>query len=132
MLLDARATIGQGTPTTVVMFALDWRVRPLDQLQWVLEQQDRRPRPLEDGRPSPLELVGERWRPRAYCRTLDGLHHALTKFAPGIDRSPLAGFPAMFGPVTPPLRRDGENGEPRQLHDQVPPARTYDLFDVNT
>jgi hypothetical protein len=124
MLLTARTTPGQGAPTTVVMLAPDWRVRPLDQLQWVLEQQDRRPRQLK--------LVTERWRPRAYCRTRDGLHCALTRFAPGIDRSPLAGFPAMFGPVTPPLRRAGENGEPRQLHDRVPPARTYDLFDVNT
>ena len=75
----------------MVMLAPDWRVRPLDHLQWVVEKGDR----------VDFKLDGERWRPLAYCRTRDGLLCALSRLAPEIDSSPLASFPAMFEPSPP-------------------------------
>jgi hypothetical protein len=87
----ASRLIGPSTnvgPMGVVMLAPDWRVRPLDHLQWVIEKGDG----------VDFKLDGERWRPRAYCRTRGGLLCALSRLAPEIDSGPLASFPAMFEP----------------------------------
>ena len=75
-----------GTLDTDIMLGPDWRVRPLDHLQWVVERR-------AAGR---LEHDGARWLPEAYCRTRVGLFCALSRLAPGLDTTPLAGLPAAF------------------------------------
>jgi hypothetical protein len=77
-----------------------WRVRPLDDLQWVLE---RRAKP-ERGR---LKSDGERWLAWAYCRTRVGLETALPRLrAEGIvlDPARLAALPEFFD--APPQNED--------------------------
>jgi hypothetical protein len=73
-----------------ITLADDWRVRPIDALQWVIEHRDQK------GRRSRLELAGERWRAMAYCRTRDGLYCALSRFNAGVDVAPLAVLPERF------------------------------------
>ena len=55
----------------LIQLSPDYRVRPLDHLQWVLERRQK-------GRPSQLKLRGETWLPYAYCRTKAGLETALS------------------------------------------------------
>jgi len=46
------------------------RVRPLDALQWVVEQRTTNRK----------ERVGERWTPKGYCRTRDGVLCLLSRY----------------------------------------------------
>lgn len=49
----------------------EWRIRPLDELQWVIERRAK----AKAGR---LQPIGGRWQARAYCRTKAGLKTAVT------------------------------------------------------
>jgi hypothetical protein len=76
----------------ITMLAADWRVRPLDHLQWVLEVRKK----ARDGR---LRRDGEVWRAYAYCRTKAGLETALSRLrCEGIVLDPalLAGLLDFF------------------------------------
>ena len=72
-----------------IMLSADWRVRPLDHLQWVLERRSKAPT-------SQLERCGETWEVQAYCRTRDGLYCALSRFNPEADATQLAVLPERF------------------------------------
>jgi hypothetical protein len=76
----------------IIILAADWRVRPLDHLQWVLEVRKK----ARDGR---LQRDGEVWRAYAYCRTKAGLETALSRLrckGIALDPTPLAGLPDFF------------------------------------
>jgi hypothetical protein len=77
----------------------DFRVRPLDSLQWVLER-----RAKAHARRN--KRVGERWLPYAYCRSRAGLETALSrlKCEEGIrlDAALIAHLPDFYpGKATP-------------------------------
>ena len=60
----------------------DWRVRPLDHLQWVLERRTVLGGGRWKGQARQLEHakeVRERWLPYAYCRTRAGLETTLSR-----------------------------------------------------
>jgi hypothetical protein len=83
----------------LIMLADGWRVRPLDEIQWVLEH-----RP--DGR---IEPDTERWLPKACCRTKSGLLTAASRLmAEGavLDAAPLAALPDNFDGSPPVPRRE--------------------------
>jgi hypothetical protein len=76
----------------MITLAADWRVRPLDHLQWVLERR-------YDPRPGRLQPVREVWHPYAYCRTKAGLETALSRLrCKGIALDPalLVALPDFF------------------------------------
>jgi hypothetical protein len=90
------------TPETIAASSLslapDWRVRPLDELQWVLERRNK-------ARPGDLKVFAGAWRPWAYCTTRLGLETALSRLKTegvALDPTPLASLPAQF--PTPPDR----------------------------
>ena len=66
-----------------IEFAGGWRVRPLDEIQWVLEH-----------RHSPLEAAGEGWRVRAYCKDPGG--PAILLRTIDLDPAPVRHFPDRF------------------------------------
>ena len=73
-----------------IMLSADWRVRPLDHLQLVLERRSKAPT-------SQLERCGEAWKAQAYlCRTRDGLYCALSRFNSEADATQLAVLPERF------------------------------------
>jgi len=74
----------------MIMLSADYRIRPLDHLQWVLEH-----------RRSQLKGGGERWDAYAYCRTRIGLETALSRLkceGASLDRSLIAHLPDYFEP----------------------------------
>jgi hypothetical protein len=76
----------------------NWRVRPCDHLQWVLERR-------HEARPSRLERRGESWGAWAYCRTRAGLETALSRLrSEGIvlNPTPLAILPSYYPEPTKP------------------------------
>ena len=76
-----------------VQLSGDYRVRPLDHLQWVLER-----------RRSRLKPDIERWDVLAYCRTRVGLETALSRLKSdgvALDASLLAGLPERFPELEP-------------------------------
>jgi hypothetical protein len=80
---------GGGCVSATIMLGPDWRVRPLDDLQWVLERRD----------VSRLDPAGARWRPWAHCRTRTGLETALSRLrADGVvlDPASLAALPDHY------------------------------------
>jgi hypothetical protein len=73
----------------MIVLSEEWRVRPLDHLQWVLERR----------RPNQLRAGGERWDAQAYCRTRAGLETALSRLKAEnvvLDASLLASLPDYF------------------------------------
>jgi hypothetical protein len=75
-----------------MILSADYRVRPLDHLQWVMEARKK----ARDGR---LQRDTEDWRPLAYCRTRAGLETALSRLrCEGIhlDAGLLACLPYCF------------------------------------
>ena len=80
------------TRSGTITLAADWRVRPLDHLQWVLERR-------YDPRPGRLQPVREVWHPYAYCRTKAGLETALSRLRCkdiALDPALLAALPDFF------------------------------------
>ena len=78
----------------MIMLSADYRIRPLDHLQWILEQRKQ----TKAGR---LERAGGEWRPYAYCRTKIGLETALSRLkceGASLDRSLIAHLPDYFEP----------------------------------
>jgi hypothetical protein len=73
-----------------IQLSAEWRVRPYDALQWVVERRDQKARRSQN------KLATERWRILAYCRTRVGLETALSRFNAGVDTAPLAGLPERF------------------------------------
>ena len=69
----------------MIQLAPDWRVRPLDELQWVLER--RRPG---------LYAGGERWDAQAFCRTRAGLETALSRLKCGWKGTQITLDPALI------------------------------------
>jgi hypothetical protein len=81
----------------VIIWPEGYRVRPLDQLQWILERRDQK------GRGGRLEPVAEVWRPYAYCRTRTGLETALSRLraSSGVRLDPqlIAHLPEFYEPL---------------------------------
>jgi len=71
--------------TNIIVQTAEWRVRPLDHLQWVLER-----------RRSRLKGGGACWDAVAYCRTRDGLLFAVNRYKADIDPGELAHLPRFF------------------------------------
>ena len=78
----------------------DYRVRPLDHLQWVLERRLK----ARPGHLKPAGEVGGRWLVVAYCRTRIGLETALSRLrcdGVHLDVALLAGLPERFPEPSP-------------------------------
>jgi hypothetical protein len=74
----------------VIQLSPDYRIRPLDHLQWVLEKR----RPV-----SRFKGGGERWDAFAYCHTRVGLETALSRLRCGgvhLDPKLIAHLPERF------------------------------------
>jgi hypothetical protein len=84
---------------TLIQLSDDFRVRPLDHLQWVLERRSVRGGGRWKDQASHLKHDGEHWLPYAYCRTKAGLETALSRLkADGVvlDVGLLAHLPDHF------------------------------------
>lgn len=96
-MLFLRYTPCTTAKSSTVALAEDWRVRPLDDLQWILEH-----------RRSGLKGGTARWDARAYCTTRAGLETAVSALkADGVvlDPAPLAQLPETFDGRPPTLSR---------------------------
>jgi hypothetical protein len=74
--------------TSIITLSHEWRIRPYDALQWVLER-----------RLKPFAARPERFQPRAYARTRAGLQNAcnrLQTLGHCLDTAPLAALPATY------------------------------------
>ena len=72
----------------VISLSAEWRIRPYDALQWVVE---RRRKPFTGG--------PERFTPTAYARTRAGLQNACSRLCAlgyHLDTAPLAALPADY------------------------------------
>jgi hypothetical protein len=81
-------------PLGTITLSKEYRIRPLDHLQWVLERKDGTQKRLRANREG-----SEVWRPVAYCRTKAGLETALSRLrCEGIhlDPSLIAHLPDYF------------------------------------
>jgi hypothetical protein len=90
----------------IITLSADYRIRPLDHLQWILERRSVTGGGRWKAHTSQLEHAGEsagRWLPYAYCRTRIGLTTALSRLrCEGIHLDPMriAHLPDYFpGPA---------------------------------